>query len=151
MDFEAAPHLLICDLSIFVLHCSIPLSRGLGLHSILHALIRVYHAPENLVIILGTEPDQEVSWSGLRKPDSFPMLCASFRLMSIRSSTERTPFRFKVYIKARLEKAGMKNVPKWITSDAFDTNARTKLYKEGERLDLLPRIDRNSGDGGNRS
>lgn len=25
----------------------------------------------------------------------------------------------------------MKNTPKWITSDAFDVPARTKLYKEG--------------------
>ncbi|XP_028967162.1 DNA repair endonuclease XPF [Galendromus occidentalis] len=79
-------------------------ARGLGLHSIFHALIRVYHAPENLVIILGTEPDQEV------------------------------------YIKARLEKGGMKNMPKWITSDAFDTNARTKLYKEGGVLFVTSRI-----------
>ncbi|OQR68561.1 DNA repair endonuclease XPF-like, partial [Tropilaelaps mercedesae] len=35
-------------------------ARGLGIHEILHSLIRVYHAPENLVIVLGTETDQEI-------------------------------------------------------------------------------------------
>ncbi|XP_022646703.1 DNA repair endonuclease XPF-like isoform X2 [Varroa destructor] len=79
-------------------------ARGLGIHEILHSLIRVYHAPENLVIILGTETDQEI------------------------------------WIRHRLERSGMKNTPKWITSDAFDVPARTKLYKEGGVLFVTSRI-----------